>query len=549
MKESFGLPRKLVFGAAAFFAMTFVSAQTVEEGINNVDSYKFAKAKEVYGALATKQPSDANYFYLGNTYLEQSEPDFAKASESFSKGIALDAKKSFLSRVGIASVKLGKGDKTGAVADFAQIAKDAKDKDPEVLFRIGEALTLYDNNNDPKLAVDYLTKATDLAQKKGVPDYYYYTLGDANRLNKSWGDAMTAYDRALEVSKNKAAVYTRMGTLWTSAKKYDLAKQNIDKAIAADASYAPAYKALGGYNIIYQNWDQAAQDYKKYLDLADTDPNTVLDYAKLAFIAKDYQNAGKALDSVWDKIEDPIKYRMKAYLQYQNKDYTSAKTSLDTFMNKVEKSRILPSDSGLEGLILAGIGRQNKDNNLLQQAAQKVAIAKAAKDETFDWDQELANVSGTAPKVASAEGGASSPAIEAIKKQLVSDPKNTDLLYKIAIEYQGVQNWGGAASAWQQMSALLPTWEPAYYSLGYALQKGGDANGAMTAYQKYIDTLASKPAADQEKGKELLSNSYYNMANITAAKDKVKALEYATKAVEANPADADAVKLKASLSK
>ncbi|ODM52421.1 tetratricopeptide repeat protein [Elizabethkingia meningoseptica] len=549
MKERFGLSKKIVIGAAAFFAMNMVGAQTVADGINDIDGYKFGKAKEVYTALVNKEPSDANYFYLGNTYLVQSEPDFDKAAEYFNKGVALDAKKSFFSRIGVASIKLGKGDKAGAVADFSQIAKDSREKDPEVLYRIGEALSLYPNHNDPKLSIEYLNKAVNLAEKKGVPEYYYYTLGDANRLNKNWGDAMNAYDRALEVAKNKAAVYTRIGTLWTSAKQWERAKDNIDKAIQADPNYAPAYKARGGFNIIYQKFDQAAQDYKKYLDLADSDPNTILDYAKLAFLAKDYTNANTALDSVFDKIDDPIKYRIKAYLQYQAKDYNAAKTSLDTFLSKAEKSRLLPSDSGLEGLILAGIAKEKKDSALLQQAQQKVAVAKAAKDETFDWDTEYAVASGTAPKVASGDGGPSSPAIEAMKKQLAADPKNTDLLYKLANAYQEVQNWGGAASAWSQMASLLQTWEPAYYSLGYALQKNGDADGAIAAYQKYIDVLSAKPAADQAKGKELLANSYYNMASLTVSKDKAKALEYVTKALEANPSDADSAKLKEQLSK
>jgi hypothetical protein len=61
--------------------------------------------------------------------------------------------------------------------------------------------------------------------------------------------------------------------------------------------------------------------------------------------------------------------------------------------------------------------------------------------------------------------------------------------------------------------------------------------GAIAAYQKYIDVLAAKPAADQPKGKELLAYSYYNMASLTANADKAKALEYVTKALEANPAD------------
>ncbi len=60
--------------------MNMVGAQTVAEGINDIDGYKFGKAKEVYTALVNKEPSDANYFYLGNAYLVQSEPDFEKSS-------------------------------------------------------------------------------------------------------------------------------------------------------------------------------------------------------------------------------------------------------------------------------------------------------------------------------------------------------------------------------------------------------------------------------------------------------------------------------------
>ncbi|KAF5276598.1 hypothetical protein FQR65_LT16305 [Abscondita terminalis] len=381
MNEKFGLSKKIVLGAATFFAMNMVNAQSVAQGINDIDGYKFGKAKEVYTALVNKEPSDANYFYLGNAYLVQSEPDFEKATEYFT------------------SMNWEKEIKPVLLQNLSQIAKDSRERDPEVLYRIGEALVLYPNYNDPKLSIEYLNKATNLAEKKGVPEYYYYTLGDANRLNKNWGEAMNAYDRALEVAKNKAAVYTRIES----------------------------------------------------------------------------------------KHTDNIRL----------KTYNNAKASLETFLSQSQKSRTLPSDAGLEGLILAGISKDTKDNALLEQAKQKVAIAKAAKDETFDWDTELAVASGTAPKVASAEGGPTNPAIEALKKQIEDKiPKNTDLLYKLANSYQEVQNWGA---------------------------------GALAAYQKYIDVLATKPAAEQAKGKELLSISYYNMASLTEATDKNKALELSNK--------------------
>ncbi len=551
MKGKFGLTKKIAIGAAAFFIMNFAGAQTVDQGINSIDSYKFAQAKQIYSTLAEQSPSDANYFYLGNTYLAQSEPNFEKAQEYFNKGLATNPKKAYLSRIGNASVQMGRGNVNGAVSEFNAVAKATREKDPEVLYRIGEALIMYDNHNNPKLAIEYLKKAVDLTQRKGVPAHYYYTLGDAYRRDKDWGNAMTAYDNASEVAGNKAPAYTRRGTLWTSAKQWQQAKENIDKAIAADPSYAPAYKALGNYYIIYQQYPEAAANYKKYLDLADTDPDTVLDYAKLAYLAKDFNNAKASLNSVFDKVEDPIKYRILALIQYQEKNYDEAEKNLNTFLSKAEKSRVLPSDSGLMGLINLAKAKANKNSALQQQAMQQIAVAKNAKDETLNWDEEVAAITGglAGGNSSSVNSGPTNPAIEALKKQVAADPKNSDLIYKLANAYQEAQNWGGAAQAWQQIAALLPTWEPAYYSLGYAYQKQGDVAGAMAAFQKYVDVLTAKPAAEQQKSMETLSNVYYNMAALSANTDRAKALEYAEKAVETNPSSTDAVKLRDSLNK
>ena len=131
--------KKLALGAAVVFFANFAIAQTLQDGINNIDSDKFGQAKSNFSEMIAKEPKAENFFYLGNTYLKQGEPDFAKATENFNKGLAADAK-SFLNKIGLASVKLGKGDKS-AIAEIQKIVADSKEKDAEVLFRAGEALT------------------------------------------------------------------------------------------------------------------------------------------------------------------------------------------------------------------------------------------------------------------------------------------------------------------------------------------------------------------------------------------------------------------------
>ena len=553
MKYRFGLPKKIVFGAAATFLLSFANAQTVSEGIVNLDSHKYAKAKEVFNQMIAKSPTAENYYYLGYSYLSQFEPNFELAKENFDKGLAIDSK-SYLNKIGLATIKLGKGQKASAIAELTQVAKESKEKDAEVLYRIGEALTMFENNNDPALAITYINKAIEKAQKYGVPAYYYYTLGDAYRLTRDPGNAMTAYDRASEVAKNKASVFYRMATLWMAAKQYKKAEENIVKAINTDATYAPAYKAQAQYNKIFQKHEETTQSLINYTKYADEDPSTALEIAKLYFINSDFAESKATLDKVFDKVNDPIKFKLRAYLQYNENDFVNAKTNLETYYAKVEQSRIIPSDAGLEAVIYAGLA--SKEANaatkaaLMQKANEKLAVVKAAKDDTLDWDSEFAKASsGAAELQAKADAGPSNDNIVALKKQVAANKEDTTALFNLAMAYQEVGNWDGAALAWQKMNDLLPTWEPAYYSKGYALQQAGYKELAAVAFQKYIDVALTKTPAEQQALQETLFGAYYSVAYLLHTTDKVKANEALQKALAMKPNDHNSLLLQKELMK
>ena len=553
MKYRFGLPKKIVFGAAATFLLSFANAQTVSEGIVNLDSHKYAKAKEIFNQMIAKSPTAENYYYLGYSYLSQFEPNFELAKENFDKGLAIDSK-SYLNKIGLATIKLGKGQKASAIAELTQVAKESKEKDAEVLYRIGEALTMFENNNDPALAITYINKAIEKAQKYGVPAYYYYTLGDAYRLTRDPGNAMTAYDRASEVAKNKASVFYRMATLWMAAKQYKKAEENIVKAINTDATYAPAYKAQAQYNKIFQKHEETTQSLINYTKYADEDPSTALEIAKLYFINSDFAESKATLDKVFDKVNDPIKFKLRAYLQYNENDFVNAKTNLETYYAKVEQSRIIPSDAGLEAVIYAGLA--SKEANaatkaaLMQKANEKLAVVKAAKDDTLDWDSEFAKASsGAAELQAKADAGPSNDNIVALKKQVAANKEDTTALFNLAMAYQEVGNWDGAALAWQKMNDLLPTWEPAYYSKGYALQQAGYKELAAVAFQKYIDVALTKTPAEQQALQETLFGAYYSVAYLLHTTDKVKANEALQKALAMKPDDKNSLLLQKELMK
>lgn len=540
--------KKIAFGAAVVFFANFAYAQTVQDGINSIDSDKFAQAKTNFTNMIATAPTAENYFYLGNTFLKQGEPDFTAATDSFNKGLAADSK-SYLNKLGLATVKLGKGDKN-AIAEIQKIVTDSKEKDAEVLFRAAEALTLFEKNNSPDLAIQFLNKAIERAEKKGVPAHYYYTLGDAYRLKRIPGDAMSAYDKALPLAKNKASVYTRIGTLWMAAQQWQQAKTSIDKAIATDQSYAPAYKALAAYDIRYQQNAKATQDLINYTKYADEDPYTQLEIAKLYFTNEDYANSKQVLDKIFDKINDPIKFKLRAYQLFADGKYAEAKQNMDSFVSQAEKARVQPADQGLQGLIAAGLAKTETDaakkTALTTEAQQKIAIAKAAKDETMKWDMELAKIAGGGASQADIDAGPTNPTIDGLKQKVAANSQDSDSLFKLATAYQDIKNWNGAIATWQKMSALLPDWAPGYYSLGYSYQQAGNNDAAKIAYEKFISTV--KPA-DQEANKQTLAYAYFAVAYMSKDSDVAKAKDYVAKSVQLDPTYQDAVKLNAEINK
>ncbi len=557
MKNIMNVSKKIVLGVAVAFFANLTFAQTLEEGIASMDSDKYAKAKKNFEEMVVKSPSAENYFYLGNTYLKQNEPDFVKAEENFRKGLAASSK-SLVNKVGIASIRLGKGDKS-AVTEIQNIVKDSKEKDAEVLFRAGEALVLFPKNSNPDLAVQYLNKAIEIAYKKGVPAHYYYTLGDAYRLKLTnspqvAGNAMTAYDKALPLAKNKASVYTRIGTLWMQAQQWQKAEEKIKQAIATDATYAPAYKALAAFEMRFQRPQNATQALINYSKYADEDPYTQLEISKLYFANKDYTNSRSTLDKIFNAVQDPIKFKLKAYLDYADGNYAQAQTNLNTFANTVvDKTRIVPADKGLEGLIIAGLAKNEKDaakkNAMMQDAQAKIQIAQNAKDETLDWTQELAKMQGGGADVSAANAGPTSPTVEALKKQVAANPKDVDALVKLGAAYQEVENWNGAIMTWDKMISISPTWAYSYYARGSAYQHLKNDASAEASYQKFIDTVLSQTPTEQAQNKDALSYAYYLVAFYNQKKDIVKAKDYAAKAVQLNPTYPDAVNLNKLLNK
>lgn len=138
----------------------------------------------------------------------------------------------------------------------------------------------------------------------------------------------------------------------------------------------------------------------------------------------------------------------------------------------------------------------------------------------------------------------SNPTIDSLKKQIETNPKDTEALAKLAGMYQESSDWTNAVETWKKISVLLPDWAPSYYSQAYAYQAAKDDANAKLAYEKYIATV--KPE-EVEQNKKNLGYAYFFLAFTEQQSDPNKAKEHIAKSIQYDPTNQDAVKLQKAL--
>ena len=150
--------------------------------------------------------------------------------------------------------------------------------------------------------------------------------------------------------------------------------------------------------------------------------------------------------------------------------------------------------------------------------------------------------SSTTTMAATAQSG--NATIDGLKKQIETNPKDTESLAKLATAYQEASDWTNAVDTWKKISALLPDWAPSYYSQAYAYQAAKDDANAKLSYEKYIATV--KPE-EVEQNKKNLAYAYFYVAFAEQQSDPAKAKEHIAKSIQYDPTNQDAVKLSKAL--
>ncbi|WP_300596491.1 hypothetical protein [Niabella sp.] len=347
-----------------------VNAQSIQDGVKALYSGKVLGAKSIFEKQGDKP--EATYWLVRADIENQ---DKAGAQQALDKALAAKPNDAWL-LVAKGQLQLMDGKANEAKQSFEAAltaSKGRKGNDPEILNAVGGTIAKEYNNidkvGDINYAVQKLEEAkaeTEKSKNNWLRADILTNLGDAYRKAKP-GDgtaAFTAYSDAVSAEPSFAKAYLRNGLIFKSQRNYDLYLQNIDKAIAANPAYVPAYDALYEYKI--GTGDYAGANAVADKIIANSDPSPWNDYykAQTFYLEKKYDDAIASGKSILQKMGDlakPNLFKLLAWSYVDKGDAKSALPYMEKYFEKADKDDLDPLDFNLKATVYAATpGKENE---------------------------------------------------------------------------------------------------------------------------------------------------------------------------------------------
>lgn len=533
--------------AAMVFTVGYTQAQSVQEGLKNLNAERYTKAGEIFKSLVASAPTADNYFQLGRYYLSTPEykSNIALAEDAFTKGNATEKKGDPINQVGLGMVKLANKDFAGAKMIFDEAIKSTKGKDANVYYRVAEAYTMFPDAQDAAEAIMNIDKALEV-RKEDNPQFYV-VKGQAYLIKNEGGDAMNALENAARVgSPDMASIYSQMAEVWLRGKNYKEAKEAIDKSIAADQTHAPAYYYLSSFHQTYQRWDEAAKAAEQYLLNSDGDCGAKLRYIKLAFTAKDFDNVLSKLKEIETCNDDPIVHRLSGISKFELGRPREAVADIKYYIQQAKPEDVYGLDYGFIGRSYLAMDDADQEEANDQKAIEAIEKAVAMNDTTFDYYTELGTYFQDKKDY--------EKAAQFLEKAIANkkNPNGEDWFRLGILQYQ-IKDWVKADSSFDKVcEAYKETWAPPYVLSGRikTLRNPEDSLFSYSdRFETYIKILKANneisAAANQRNVWE--SYNYLIGKEFTVNKDMDKALALVEEYLSYFPTDEAALQLKGSI--
>lgn len=361
---------------------TGIKAQSVQDGINDLNAERFKVAKATFEKLLAANPNNIEASYwLGQTYI--ANKDIKGARDVYSKALMASANAPLI-LVGMGQVELNEKNTSAATQRFETaitLTKTKKGDDPVILNAVGRAIVNTYNDKDKIGDINYAVDKLASAVEKDPNNAEALTnLGTAYlkaKPGEGGGKAFENYTKAISVNPNFAVPYFRLSKLFASQKNWELYEKYLNDAIAKDPKYAPAYYELSYYNMLRRDQDlAAAEKYAQlYKQFSDPDPQNAYLEASIKWAQGNVQmkkgdkaGAKSNFDASIAMAKDIISkagaeskarvYKLIADAMVQEGDSAGAKPYIDQYFAKADPDEVTAMDYKLKVIIYSAIPGQ-----------------------------------------------------------------------------------------------------------------------------------------------------------------------------------------------
>ena len=529
------MKKTLIAFLVSGLVITGLKAQTIQEGMNHLYADRFTSAIGVFQKLLAANPNNIEATYwLGQVYFDMDEN--AKARQLYQKALETNGSAPLI-LVGLGHADLHDNKTNDARQKFEAAitaATTKKGPDPVVLTAIGRA-NVDAKAGDFNYAIEKLQIAADKGEKNTET---LLQLGNAYRKarpGEGGGEAFKSYKKALEVDPKFAVADLRLAKLFESQKNWELVLEYLNSSTTRDPKFAPGYYELFYYYFYRAKFPEAEGQLAKYIANSDPEPQHDFLLAQVSWAKKDFATAITKAEGVVAATGDKTKpkvYKLLADAYFQTKDYAKAKSYLDKYFAKEKPEEQISNDYKLKADLLAQTGGTPQEiYDTYIKGAEMDTVLTSKIDFLKQGAKTLKEI-----KARDLEGNLIEKIIALKPKPTINDYFDLTLARYFSADY-------GRARA--EALKLITNYADQPYGYEWAFNSASAVDTVKKDSIALPDALALYNFAQKDTAKfkkqYVSAVKFLGAYYINQAKDKEKSLEYFTKWLEADPANAPTI--------
>lgn len=485
----------LLLGAASF-----VNAQSLPDAIKLTDKEQYEKADAAFRGLIAANPANAEaWFYRGENFFANDRLDSALIS--YDRGIVANGTfpLNYAGKGKVLRAMGRKADASGPLERAIALATEKANKFPKPAqsnaYREVAAALLEGADKDFATAQTDLTKAVELDPKNARA---FVLRGDAyfEQNPRDGTTPLDNYKQAINLEPLNPLPVARKAFMYYRANNFSGAITEYGNAIALDAAFAPAYRGRAEAYLKSREFDKAAADMNKYLELNSGNISARVRQAQFLFLVGKYDESLKEIAGLEAAGVDNVTLkRMKAFDLAETKDFAGAKTAMDAYFAAQPEDKRIGMDFEYLAKIEQGLGNERATGAVNADSIAGTLYMKAAR---MDRGKEYLFMEAAK---AFTTGRAFDQAIAAYRDKLAAKPEVNDWYYLGNVANRA-KRFATADSAWTQYIAKQPNIYQGY--LYRARAKAGLDTADVktwTAKADYEEALRKMKPEERERGK------------------------------------------------